>query len=197
MRRETLMSRWAASTRAQWAVPSSRVIVMFFMTRFSCYTRFVSSGRRVDLATFSRTRTPGWDEVPMSEVAVLMARLRASNPRLTPARAETCCSRRLRPGADDHLHGAHAFGDTSWQRDGCEGGAGYDRRCGWCRPRARDAPCNRCGWGRWRWCQRATGVRDAVARQTCRVRHAGPAAAALAAPPRPRWYPPLPPPGRR
>jgi hypothetical protein len=43
MSRETLMSRCAASTRAQRAVSSSRVMVTFLMTRFSCYTGIVST----------------------------------------------------------------------------------------------------------------------------------------------------------
>lgn len=43
MRAETLMSRCAASMRAQRAVSSSSVTVTFFITRFSCYTDFVST----------------------------------------------------------------------------------------------------------------------------------------------------------
>ena len=48
MSRETLMSRCAASIRAQWAVSSSKVMVTFFMTRFSCCTEFVSTAEGVD-----------------------------------------------------------------------------------------------------------------------------------------------------
>src|SRR5919197_5569590 len=66
MRRETLVARLAASIRAQRAVSSSSVMVMFLIPRFLCYTRIVS--RWVDLKGVSRCTHEDLDQ-PVEQAA--------------------------------------------------------------------------------------------------------------------------------